>query len=683
MTSESLSQSAQTADSIRLKAAMAFTEAFARLVKISSYYPEGHTIFAQAVADFRAPLEMLSEQGQPVELLVGREGYRAAGIELPAPSGVAAEIRQLFFDLGLYRIAFHCAVSPGDVQRFVTSISKWKIQIGSAGKFAFFPRENLPPTIDVLEQEFTVGKGMAERGEGRANGRVYDGIGQICRTLVDSGYSRSEVLACRDFLLEAARGQQQTGVPAAGGLGWEEVIELMTGVLDRISTSRANGGSGEHTDLNTIAGIFEQVGQKEMKEAGRQAIDTLLGYFQRETISGQDSTFASDGRQESSGEKKDGSEMRISPSQAVEEKAAREAAASGTGAAGEEAARQLRSRIGDFVRRNSLPRDVLKKLALSDHSEELSILLQLFLLADKRDKLERLAHRICSLVGGTPGERERQVLLAGLVDIAQKRGFAGFYALTKGVLEAMHQNGGSLGLRFILKLYQRLGRKQQRVAWPFLVNEMLAAGTGEREIFIEAAAVAGGVELKEMVSMQPYLENLDVFSGKEAMAEEFFLAEHIHGYPLYAFLLTTSCGGKILGNVCERAGQKPQDDMMAALAAILEPENSRHSRLLQHYLQCRPAQEFPDSLKREAESVVAQYLLTVGEKTDAAGLARIIEASGSFAGRSFIPVLEKIVHEKKMGLVTLWPPLCRKAAATTLAVLKKELETGYYGAKTS
>ena len=659
-----------------------FFESLARLLKIGSYYPEGHVVFERASRYFQSHLRAFKGSVNGVELEVNRTGCIVGGRDVGKLSSVGGEMRRLIFNAGLHRIVFHQQVTSRDMQLFFIRLSEWKIKAGEAQNFVYFSGDKFPQTIEVFQQEFVASKGEKEKGETSSaavnNNNVYDGIGDICRNLIKNGHNRDEVILCRDFLVQATTKQaavdDQFSSEKDDDLEWGDIVEMISRLISRTDKGEKTSTSSDGTELNVITNIFESF-NAEKEGAGRQAINILLGHFNNEAEPEQNTPILV---KKVIPPKEDNSELRVSLSQEVEdrdtEERRREIVAGRRAAL--EAHQKQRDDIFQFVSKKRIPVDVLQKLSASDSSEELSILFQLYLDARDRESLVTLAWRIKGLFNQRPTGREWNVTMAGLNAVICKQGFGSFFALCRGVMERLHADGVSQGQRFVIDLVRRVDNDHRGMLWPFLVNEMVVAGAGERKNFVLLARYAAGIPNTSMVSFLPYLESLDGFGKMEGKKHcTFFLPDVVEAFPLYSFLLETSLRQETVHQVLEGLQSKPPDQFMCAVSHLLRPDNAEHLQILKQYLLSRPKGALPSIVQDRGAQLLVDFLrASEGRDVDEELLLELIAASKGITSDLIQGMLQRITSEKKMGVVYLWSTRCRKVAGEILATTKVSLE---------
>ncbi len=654
---------------VSTKSASAFITSLARLIKNSTYYPEGHKMHEQAAVNFLAALKMATGEDGTVVFEVDRDCCLVAGEKISGLSGIVDEMRQLFFDVGFRCIIFHSEVTAGDIQKFIRRVFAWKIEADSAKRFNFFSGEDLPPAIEVYQQQFTTGK--VQSGLGVNGENLYDGISRICRALVDSGYSKVDALVCRDFMVQMVEdAKQEDGRTAAAGdrVAGEKLVQLMTEVLDQISQNRQTHNQLHTTDLNTISSIFDRFTGEEAQGAGRQAIDTLLGYFKNELQPSSEKT--------DDGQKKEGTPGKKSAESSPPEKRRYADADAGGEKSSKEQGEALEPvvLINNFVKENSIPLSLLQQLPTIDRSEEFSILLQLFVGTKERGVLENLAGSLRNILRKRPGAKELRVLQSGLAAVAATHGFAGFYVLAKIVIEQLRVEKND-GLRFVVALAEHLGGQHRKLLWPFLVNEAFLAGAEEHKELFVAALSRAVLPFKEMTSVRPYLERLDVFAGKEEMAEEIFVVGREELYPLYACLLEGCCG-RVIGNRLLDTAARSMKGELAFLGEVLDRADDGHFQIVKEYFFSH-GRPLPSATVKKVGEVAAAYLSGYENRNENdENLSHVILAAGRFATGRLASFLRSVVHEKRMGVLPLWPPLCRKSAAAVLASVDKRTVQG-------
>lgn len=657
-----------------------FFESLARLLKIGSYYPEGHVVFERALRYFQSHLRAFKSVANGVELEINRTGCIVGGLDVGKLSSVGEEMRRLIFNAGLHRIIFHHQVTSRDMQLFFIRLSEWKIKAGGAQNFVYFSGDNFPQTIEVFQQEFVASQGEKEKGETSSaavnSNNIYDGIGDICRNLIKNGHSREDVILCRDFLVKASMKQAvEEDEPSSekdDDLEWGDLVEMISGLISKTNRSEKNSTFSDGTELNVITNIFESF-KAEKEGTAREAINILLRHFNNEAEAEEQNTPILVKKVISP--KEDKSELRSSLSQKIEDRDTedrqREIAAGKRAVL--EAHQKQRDDLFQFVSRKRIPVELLQKLSASDFSEELSILFQLYLDASERESLVTLAWRIKSLFTQRPTGREWNVTMAGLNAVICKQGFGSFFALCRGVLESLHADGGSLGQRFVIDLVRRVDNEHRAMLWPFLVNEMVVAGAGERTRFVLLARYAARMPDKSMFSFLPYLESLDGFGKMEGKKYcTFFLPDVVEAFPLYSFLLETSLNQETANQVLDGLQSNPPDHFMSAVSHLLRPDNAEHLQLLKQYLLSRPKGDLPAIVQDRGAQLLVNFLrASEGRDVDEEMLLELIAASKGIASDVIQGMLKRITSEKKMGVVYLWSTRCRKVAGDLLATTKE------------
>ncbi len=655
----------------------AFVESLSRLVKITSYYPGGHSVFEQAADVFRGQI-LAFESDRGVELRVDRSSCSIAGKRLEKLAAVGEEVRRLFFDVGLHRIVFHRNLTSKDLQIFFSLLMEWKLQARGAKELIELKSDIFPATIEVFQQEFVASKKAARRGResGPEFATVQSGIDEICRSLVESGHNQNAVLQCRDFLIKVTGEQDDSGVEdvAVGEeeVSWENIIAMMSGLVRSIDTESSEANAPDDSDLQAISTVFQSY-QDADDEGAHGAINLLLDLFpstaEKKKNNGSEKKDRSTKKEQSGSE-----EVRVSSSQAEEDR--QKAEESKQAAEGEhvqqEARKQKRREVRAFIKEKAIPVNVLKRLAIPDRGEELSILFQLYLSARKRDSQTILVEKICTIFTRKASNREKKVVMAALTDIIDNLGFESFFPVCRRLLESLHADGSSGGQRFLLDFARQMTPDRRALLWPFFVNEALFSGAADRASFTALVRFAAGTSRTAIAKSMTLLEGLDAFTVKRSRPR-FFLTEEIGAYPLYAVLLTTSLAQEIARQVLEGLREQAQDTFIAPFALFLQPQNRLHLQFLRSYLFARAEQQkFAVNMHQEGGALLSTYLRDC-EKSDIneEELAQIISLSGGVKSRKVVTMLERITVEKKMGFVFLWPGRCRKAAATVLAAAKR------------
>ena len=112
--------------------------------------------------------------------------------------------------------------------------------------------------------------------------------------------------------------------------------------------------------------------------------------------------------------------------------------------------------------------------------------------------------------------------------------------------------------------------------------------------------------------------------------------------------------------------------MVAAVGPFLEITNVSHFNFLQSYLIQAHLEELPLTLKMAAGIIILEFLQNISEEEkQLPWLPKTIAAMAEFYLKDMECMLNKIVKEKKMGILPIWPKNCREAAIDVLKSIKR------------
>ncbi len=215
--------------------------------------------------------------------------------------------------------------------------------------------------------------------------------------------------------------------------------------------------------------------------------------------------------------------------------------------------------LNKFIYENSIPVKVLRQITSVDSSEKLSILLQLISPEQNQDLVENLELELIKIVAGRMTDKEKDVLIGGIIGFVDAGNITYFRHLLPVVLHELRGSESLNSLEFIIALWSKMPYAMHLLLWPSVVNELLICGTNKnRETFFKVTKIASHIHVDRMHSLRLQLELMDVFK-KRNVAECIFDPTYKFSYKLFAFLGKTSLGDIIVDKIFSDLREKPQD----------------------------------------------------------------------------------------------------------------------------
>lgn len=625
------------------EALVSFIEALYRIFKVGIYYPRGHVVLDQSASNCVAELREISSNLKSIKIVIDSSGLLVEELRLSDSSVAVKELHLLFTKLGIHSVEIERTISPQKLLSVVIKLLNWRMEIESAQSLLTFDFADIPDGICLEQQQFLVDKRTIKR-EGQESDFGHH-IDEICRALADQGLDSRQIENCQGLLEKLAKSGQAEHQDIKGfpNASWRDVQDLLfTVVTDAYSLDEKRYENIANNDINILASIFKSLEFDVEDKRSKETIDLLISH-----LTGK------------SGE----------PQKKVEKKT--------------ESKTKLRQLLDDdqkltfddlktFIYQNSIPLKILGQITSVDSSEEMSILMQL--ISPDLDGLskKRIDKKLQAILTGGMTDREKDVLIGGLILLVDQGNVAEFHRLLTMVLQTLRDVEQLNSLAFVIDLWGKIPFAMQLLVWPFVVNESLVIGmVAGRQTFIEAIEIASHMHIERMKSLSPHLELMDGFLEKE-IAEEFFIPENIKSYRLFGVLLETSLGSTLGEIILAALREKPQDSLFKAIGPILELEVPAHLQFLQAYLGQAHLDEPPLPLKMAVGEIVIDFLENINaEDRDLPWLESTISAMVDFNSKGMVEMLGRIVKEKKLGMLPLWPKKCRIAAAAVLKSLKR------------
>lgn len=619
-----------------------FIDSFYRVFRIGIYYPVGHVVLDQAASKCIQQLREISVGAKNTRISIDKENIYVDEQQIPDNHKSGKDLHKILDSLGIVAVELERTIIHKELLRFVKSVLNWRMQLEGAKSLITFQVDELPSTVHVEQQEFVVDEAAIDTGESVENPE--EKLNDLCASLSDQGLTQQQVGQCRELLLSLSRVSAEKKLDLKGfpNATWQDVEALLYQIVTgAYSTESKQFKSVAKSDINVISSIFQSLERGLIDPKSKETIQFLVSHLS--------------GRKE------------------IKEEATSDQAIAMRKTLRRYNAEKLSiSTIKEFVYENNIPVSVLGRLTASDRSEELSIYLQLLVTCRKKDLLSEILSKIKKIVVTDCNEREKEVLIAGIKFVADYSSIELFNTVFKMVLRALRETGSGRSLGFIVEFWTKMPYTTHILLWPYVVNELLVVGMEEnRESFFETLEIASHMHSDGMKSMKTQLESMDGFN-ETPMAEICFRSSYIYSYPLYAFLFETCIGDTLSVRVLEALKEAPQDNLMEAVAPLLDLEKPKHLQFLHNYLMQAHQKEPPLALKMAGGEIILEYLQNITEEEKQNEfLEKTILATASFYTKGMKDMLESIVKDKKIAVIPIWPKNCRKAANSALKALKK------------
>jgi hypothetical protein len=620
-----------------------FIEALYRIFKVGIYYPNGHAVLDQAVSNCVQQLREISTALKCINIESQRNGLLVEKIKLPDTSVSVKELHLLLDKLGIRSIEVDRTIREKQLLHFVQKLLAWRMQLESTQSYINFNIDDLPQGIHVRQQEFLIDETLIVTEDSEND--YAQNLEDICIALGQQGLNRQQVAQCRELLekFSVPVGEPTDEKNSMPNATWQDVQNLLYKIVT--GAYPMDGQSFQalaSSDINVISSIFNRLESSLPDKKSRATIQFLLSHMVGRTTDQKESV------QQSPHPKKQlrrllDDEQKLSTAE-----------------------------LNKFIYENSIPIKVLKQITSVDNSEKLSILLQLISPEQDQDLIENLELELIKIVTGRLTDKEKDVLIGGIIGFVDAGNISYFRHLLPVVLHELRDSESLNSLDFIIALWSKMPHAMHLLLWPSVVNELLTCGTNKnRETFFKVTKIASHIHIDRMHSLRLQLELMDVFK-KRNVAECIFDPTYKFSYKLFAFLGKTSLGDIIVDKIFSELREKPQDQLFAAVGPLLDMEIPAHLEFVLAYLAHAHLEEPPLALKMAAGGIILEYLSNISEESK--GLPWLEQTIGATAGlyvKGMKGMLNEIVNARKMGVLHAWPKPCRAAAATALKSLQK------------
>jgi hypothetical protein len=619
-----------------------FVESLHRIIKIGTYYPQGHAALDRAAHIFQHNLQKIAEETKSANIELKGTTLVVENQEIKANTPALAEVATLFRDLGIGRVEIDRAVPLKDLLHMIKTLLQHRSQLQGVKQFTKARFVDLPATIRVFQQEFLV----EEVGHQVASSDGEADLDAVFLALEEQGLDQKQISQCRAFLNSmdqrfATQPIKLKGLPA---ISWQDVRKLLAKIVGSgFQFSEGSGKGFSHNDLNALSAIFDGLQQELSDQESRETINLLVSAFNRGQLT-KKSTATGEGNEKKGLRAKDkGTDITI-------------------------------GEIQTFVHDHGSTENSTITIRQVDRCHELAILLQMLQFPQQAEVDEGLQRSLRDILAVSLSPRMVDVLIKGILHLSET---AQDERLEETVAFISRQLRGSATFSsqsFLIALCRQLPPEALELHWTTLISELLAVGRTAKEghVFKELARLAASIPGQAMRNRLVQLEEIDAIREKKIVANIFDPALK-EAYPIYAVLLETSMRTTIAYRVLDELRAAPPDWLIAAVAPLLDPSQPQHQQILYTYLHIAQRQKLTVALQIMAGNLVVERLAGLEETAKSAPwVIKTIEVTPQLQVEGTRKLLEKIISEKKFIVIPKWPAPCRQAATHALQRLKSK-----------
>jgi len=622
-----------------------FIEVFYRIFKIGIYYPVGHVVIDQAAENFIKSLRETFSTSRTVVLEFRVDGLFIEKTHLSDKNAAVRELYQLMTRLGVQAIEFDRIIPHIHFLQFVKSLLTWRAELDRTKSFKAFNITDLPSSIKVSQEKY-VAEGSGSAGED-PDGELSRSLDKMYDALAEQGFSPEQVTGCRELMtnLSTMVIGEIVDIENFPNATWHDVQSLLIKSVTRVRGDKSvHEGTIVQSDVNALSTIFVSLEKGLTDSKSKETIRLLLAHL---------ATGA---------KKKEDTE--------AEEKVSPDEDKTGTQNIRFEASV---TDIASFIENNSVPLKVLEQMSFTDRSQELSIILQLLNTREESEVSARCRKILQTTLSSQMTSQEWGIVFSGMLHIAESKNIEQFRDIVEMVMETLRDGQDVNSKVFIITFWKKVPKNMHVLLWPFVVNELLFFGM-EQDLntFYELTRVASHMPADVMRQLWPQLEVMAVYKDKK-VAPAFFRPSFIDSYQFFSILLDMPIGEIIAPRILTALKEDPQDDFFKVVGPVLQPSHLEHLLFLRLYLNHTPFKEVPLALKMGAGKIILEFLENIlNEQRVEAWLPRTIEATASMPVKGIKEMLVRVVEERKMKVVPVWPKNCRKAAENALQLLKRQ-----------
>jgi hypothetical protein len=613
-----------------------FMSALQRLLRIGVYYPAGHAILDKATDRFLSLLQSLARSEHFVRIEDDGRSLLLEQVRLAESQPFVDELRQLMANLSITSIEISRDISKEDLHEFIRRIVAGRSQGTGIMHFSQVEITDLPATIHVTQKEFLAREDISTDGRLDSASR---NLNAFFEALTGYGLTAEQIDQCRLLLTSLpARMKKLAFKPGElPSVGWDDIAQLLAHTVQGKPLVQR---SSSHGNLDMLSSILSSLEEETEDKKSREAINLLVSIIKKPILE-QDKEKKEEGLRGVS------AEHEVSPLSTAQ--------------------------LQDFVDKNRLNPSSLQKVQdIPKENETLAVLLQL---AQQRQSLSNQARILQFLndIFAVPlQDKTWDILTLGLLAIIRTNDPNSLSSTVRMITESLRRSHHADPLEFFLKTFMLCREDEVGILWPFAVNELLVSGNSAHDKTSGLLCTRlARLPWKEMIQALPILQSLEAFQRGQVAAGVFSELSP-SCYPLCAFLLKTPIAAHIQGNVIAGLRNSTGDDLIKAVAPLLDASLPEHKNFLDKYLLHSTRRGAGDGLKVLAGDLIVRGLSVMPQDLrEQPWVARTIGAMADFQGSGGRELLNQIVTAKRMLLLPEWPAACRKAAGEVLVKMRR------------
>ncbi len=623
--------SQSTVDTITLNE---FMNSLQRLFKIGIYYPSGHVILDKATDRFMKQIAEVAGDNKAVKMQVFNTTIILEGIQLDPAQPFVRDFNVMLSTLGVSTLSIDKQITMRELHDFIRKMLAYKAKIINAKQFTQVEVTDLPISITIEQQEFLARGGSPER-----SAESTENLETFVESLANYGLNDTEIQQCRTLLDSLPKQLSRSNIDLADlpYASWDDVALLLSRAI--------RGGKGVDKDgkitlasqsnINALASILKKLELETQDKKAREAINLLVSVIKK-PLPG----------------KEKGSPIEIelvkkafpkNPSIDITE-------------------------LQEFTNTQKVNPKVLAKIPDSTtDTETLSILLQLARYEQPIANQIRMQQFARETLSGRFSEKIWEILSGGLHTIAVDGNINRLAPTLRLIIEPLRHSKYGNTLQLFQLIIKLCGEKENRLIWPFLVNELLVEGSSKDKIvYHQLCQHAARIAHSHMVAALPQLKDLEAFQEYK-IASDIFHAVSPSCYPLFAFLFKTEIERYIGERVIGGLRRNPRDWLIKAVAPMLDLNQQEHKLFLYSYLRQASQKVITEPLKKAATQIITTVLPALSQdRRNEQWIEGTITAMAQLPADSTNEVLREISGKKKLLFIPEWPSPCRKAAEVAL-----------------
>ncbi len=301
----------------------------------------------------------------------------------------------------------------------------------------------------------------------------------------------------------------------------------------------------------------------------------------------------------------------------------------------------------------------------SCRSEFIAICIDIFTAGISRKAFQRTAQDLAEIISGHLNELEFATLVAGTKNVLFTAPLPEVDRVLPYLLSPIKRSGPEKETRFWLELCKDLEQKAKIAIWPHVVLHLFT-DKGAQQGAHSWHFWATMLDTEEMNIQLPRLEAMRGYQFK-SFNRKLFIQAPLQLHPLFGVIM----GSKIahdLGPILHSGLAKQSNQKLARLLlAACGKYDPNKQRLFQLLLAESDKPSPSAELKDIAAATLNEALSTLSkDRFNEPWVAPAIVAFSVLAGSPAIPLLEKILANKRMGLFYVWPTACRESAKKSL-----------------